>query len=67
MLSLLLLERHPKTTGLLIFYVEDVAGSIAKNLNGYKDSKSKSTVPVGTGERIKKIILEKTRSRQTLI
>jgi len=37
-------------------YVEGVAETIAKHLNGYKLIVTKSTVPVGTGERLKKII-----------
>jgi len=37
-------------------YVEDVAETIAGHLNGYKLIVTKSTVPVGTGERLKKII-----------
>jgi UDPglucose 6-dehydrogenase len=38
--------------------VEDVARAIAHNLDGYKVVVVKSTVPVGTGRRIQRIILE---------
>lgn len=37
-------------------YVEEVAEEIARNLNEYKVVVTKSTVPVGTGKRIKEII-----------
>jgi UDPglucose 6-dehydrogenase len=37
-------------------YVEDVAATIGKNLDGYKVIVTKSTVPVGTGKRIQNII-----------
>ncbi len=39
-------------------YVENVAVSIGENLNGYKVIVTKSTVPVGTGQRVKSIISE---------
>lgn len=37
-------------------YVDSVARTVGENLNGYKVVVTKSTVPVGTGERIQKII-----------
>ena len=37
-------------------YVEDVAKTIGKNLNGYKVIVNKSTVPIGTGKKIRDII-----------
>ncbi|MCU0232633.1 MAG: UDP-glucose/GDP-mannose dehydrogenase family protein [Thermoanaerobaculales bacterium] len=41
-------------------YVVEVAESIADNLNGYKVVVTKSTVPIGTGELIEKIIAERS-------
>lgn len=40
-------------------YVEGVASTIADNLESYKVIVTKSTVPVGTGERVRKIMAEK--------
>ncbi len=37
-------------------YVDEVAESIGRHLNGYKVVATKSTVPIGTGERIRSII-----------
>jgi UDPglucose 6-dehydrogenase len=37
-------------------YVEEVARDIGRNLNGYKVIAIKSTVPVGTGARVRQII-----------
>jgi UDPglucose 6-dehydrogenase len=39
-------------------YVDDVAKEIANHIKSYKVIVTKSTVPVGTGERIRKIISE---------
>ncbi len=41
-------------------YVMEVAESIADNLNGYKVVVTKSTVPIGTGQMIEKIIRGRT-------
>ncbi len=40
-------------------YVVQVAEAIAENLNGYKVVVTKSTVPIGTGQMIEKILREK--------
>jgi len=40
-------------------YVVQVAEAIAENLNGYKVVVTKSTVPIGTGQMIEKILSEK--------
>jgi UDPglucose 6-dehydrogenase len=39
-------------------YVDEVAREVAGHMHGYKVIVTKSTVPVGTGERIRKIISE---------
>ena len=39
-------------------YVDEVARTVAEHLNGYKVVVTKSTVPVGTAERVKRIIRE---------
>jgi len=47
----------PKGDGFAdLSHVEKVAESIADQMNGYKVIVTKSTVPVGTGERLRKII-----------
>ncbi|HMK50181.1 MAG TPA: UDP-glucose/GDP-mannose dehydrogenase family protein [Thermodesulfovibrionales bacterium] len=43
-------------------YVEDVAKDIANHMDDYKVIVTKSTVPVGTGERIREIISQNLRS-----
>lgn len=45
-------------------YVEGVASSIGSYMNSYKVIVNKSTVPVGTGQKVKKIIREKLASRK---
>jgi UDPglucose 6-dehydrogenase len=49
----------PKENGAAdLCYVEEVARTVAKTLDGYKVIVTKSTVPVGTGRRIQQIIKE---------
>ncbi len=51
----------PKNDGSAdLSYVVQVAESIADNLTGYKVVVTKSTVPIGTGQLIEKIISERT-------
>jgi UDPglucose 6-dehydrogenase len=44
-------------------YVEEVASEIAENIKGYKVIVTKSTVPVGTGARLRKIISKKLKEQ----
>lgn len=39
-----------------LIYIDEVAKNIAQNMDGYKVIATKSTVPVGTGDRIKRLI-----------
>lgn len=41
-------------------FIEQVAESIGEHLNGYKVIVTKSTVPTGTGQKIEKIVQEKS-------
>jgi UDPglucose 6-dehydrogenase len=44
-------------------FVEQAASSVAEYMNGYKVIVTKSTVPIGTGERIRKLISERKKTR----
>src|SRR5919202_6153382 len=44
-------------------YVEAAALSVAEYMNGYKVVVTKSTVPIGTGEHIRKLISERKKTR----
>lgn len=44
-------------------YVEQAALSVADYMNGYKVVVTKSTVPIGTGEHIRKLIGERKKTR----
>ena len=44
-------------------FVETAARSVAEHMNGYKVIVTKSTVPIGTGEYLRKLIREHQKSR----
>jgi UDPglucose 6-dehydrogenase len=45
-------------------FIEEVAEAIGDHLNGYKAVITKSTVPIGTGKLIERIITERSRGEQ---
>ncbi len=54
----------PKTDGSPdLSFVEAAACSVADHMNGYKVIVTKSTVPIGTGEHIRKLISQRQKSR----
>jgi len=54
----------PKTDGSPdLSFVEAAAASIAQHMNGYKVIVTKSTVPIGTGERLRKLIQKEQKGR----
>jgi UDPglucose 6-dehydrogenase len=44
-------------------FVESAARSVAQHMNGYKVVVTKSTVPIGTGEHLRKLIRENLKSK----
>lgn len=44
-------------------YIDDVASSIGRHLNDYKVIVTKSTVPIGTGKRIERIVREESKGK----
>lgn len=44
-------------------FVESAAASVAEHMNGYKVIVTKSTVPIGTGEYIRKLIRERQKQK----
>ena len=44
-------------------FVEAAAASVADHMNGYKVIVTKSTVPIGTGELLRKLIRERVKNR----
>ncbi|MBU1205856.1 MAG: UDP-glucose/GDP-mannose dehydrogenase family protein [Proteobacteria bacterium] len=54
----------PKKDGSVdMTYIDEVARKIGENLNGYKVIATKSTVPIGTGERIRKVAQQYERKK----
>jgi UDPglucose 6-dehydrogenase len=54
----------PKSDGTPdLSFVEAAANSVADYMNGYKVIVTKSTVPIGTGEYLRKLIRERQKSR----